>query len=238
MHHDYESMFTTHVSQNEKRQANTDLLAETLWRYVQPKSVIDLGCGVGFFLKSCADRGAQITGVDGEWIKDVETVVPRKAIECADLNTPLRKRKRYDLAASIEVAEHLVPERSEGFVEDLCKLADTVLFSAAIPTQGGAGHINLRFQHEWAEIFAANGYACFDPIRRRMAAVGNVFPWYSQNTLLFIKDGVEIGPLLDEHRIAPQAASYVGLKLFHRRNRNMEKRVQRARRQAKASETA
>ena len=58
MHHDYDSMFSSHQGKAAKRQANADLLADTLWRYVQPKSVIDLGCGMGFFLKACADRGA------------------------------------------------------------------------------------------------------------------------------------------------------------------------------------
>mgnify|MGYP003651180275 CR=1 FL=1 len=116
----------------------------------------------------------------------------------ADLNQPVKLRKRHDLAASIEVAEHLLPERSESFVADLCKLSDTVLFSAGIPHQGGAGHINLRYQHEWAEIFAEQGYACFDPIRRRMAAMGDIYPT-----------------------------------LYHRRERNLARRLRKARMEAK-----
>ncbi|MGR3640166.1 hypothetical protein [Alterinioella nitratireducens] len=233
MHHDYDSMFSSHQGKAAKRQANADLLADTLWRYVQPKSVIDLGCGMGFFLKACADRGAEIRGIDGEWSKDVAPVVAKSALSYADLNQPVKLRKRHDLAASIEVAEHLLPERSESFVADLCKLSDTVLFSAGIPHQGGAGHINLRYQHEWAEIFAEQGYACFDPIRRRMAAMGDIYPWFAQNILLYIKDGTAIDPLLDEHRIAPQAASYVGLTLYHRRERNLARRLRKARMEAK-----
>jgi len=235
MHHDYDSMFSAHDRKAAKRQANADHLADTLWRYVQPESVIDLGCGMGFFLRACADRGAQIRGMDGEWSKAITPVVPKSAITHTDLNNPLNTRRRYDLAASIEVAEHLVPERSEGFVADLCKLSDTVLFSAGIPHQGGAGHINLRFQHEWAEMFAEQGYACFDPIRRRMAAIDDIFPWFAQNILLYIKDGPRIDPLLDEHRIAPQAASYIGLTQYYRRNRNLARRLHKARLEAKSA---
>lgn len=237
MHHDYDAMFSSHEGQAARRQANADLLADTLWRYVQPKSVMDLGCGMGFFLKSCADRGATIRGIDGDWSKEISPVVPKSAITHADLNHPLKSRKRFDMAASIEVAEHLKPERSEGFVADLCKLSDIVLFSAGIPHQGGAGHINLRYQHEWAEMFAGRGYACFDPIRRRMAAMADIYPWFSQNILLYIKNGVAVDPLLEEHRIAPQAASYVGLTLYHRRNRNLARRLRKARSEAKSGKT-
>ncbi len=229
MHHNYDSMFESHVRQAGQRQANADLMAEILWRYFQPKSVVDLGCGMGFFLKSCAERGAEIQGADGDWVRGLDTEIPSEAYDIGDLNNPFRKDRRYDLAASIEVAEHLVPERSESFVEDLCKLSDVVLFSAGIPDQGGAGHINLRYQGEWARMFEAQGYGCFDPIRRRMAAFKGAHPWLMQNVLLYVKDGVEIGPLLEEHRIAPRAASYVGEWFYKKRVKVLRKKIQAGR---------
>lgn len=229
MIHDYNSMFSSHVEQAGKRQANADVMADILWRYIQPSSVIDMGCGLGFFLNACKARGATIRGVDGDWVKLEDSVIPKSARRTADLNQPYAEKKRYDLAATIEVAEHLLPERSESFVADLCSLSDVVLFSAGIPDQGGAGHINLRFQGEWAEMFAAHGYACFDPIRRRMAAFEHAHPWLMQNVLLYVKDGVEISPLLEEHRIVPRAASSVGYWHYRKRVRILRQRIRNLR---------
>jgi len=38
------------------------------------------------------------------------------------------------------------------------QIIDNVLFSAAIPNQGGTGHINEQWQEYWAEKFYANGF--------------------------------------------------------------------------------
>ncbi|MGI3184284.1 methyltransferase domain-containing protein [Nioella aestuarii] len=229
MIHDYDTMFKSHVEQSERRQANADLMAEILWAYLQPKSVIDLGCGLGFFLRACKAKGASIKGVDGDWIDPEDSVVPKSVRQVADLNRPYKARKRYDLATTIEVAEHLSPERSEGFVDDLCALSDVVLFSAGVPGQGGAGHINLRFQGEWAEMFQDRGYACYDPIRRRIASFDAVLPWLMQNVLLYVKDGVEVSPSLAEHRIHPRAASYVCDWHYNRRIKTFQRRLRAAR---------
>lgn len=226
---DYDSMFTAHVQQADRRQANADQMADILWRYHQPTSVIDLGCGLGFFLKACKARGATIQGVDGDWVDPEDSVIPKAARRTADLNEPYRDSRRYDLAATIEVAEHLVPERSESLVEDLCALSDVVLFSAGIPDQPGVGHVNLKFQGEWAEIFAAQGYGCYDPIRRRMAAFDGALPWLTQNVLLYIREGLEISPALAEHRIVPAAASYAGDWHYRKQTRKLRRRIRNLR---------
>ena len=130
MIHDYSSMFSDHVTQSDRRQANADAMVQILWRYMQPESVIDLGCGLGFFLNACRTMGAEITGVDGDWVDPEDSVIPKAMRRIANLNESFSVNRRYDLAATIEVAEHLLPERSESFVEDLCSLSDAVLFSA------------------------------------------------------------------------------------------------------------
>ena len=221
----YGHMFSDHLNQAEKRQANADVMAEILWRYYQPRSVIDLGCGLGFFLKACAARGAEISGVDGDWVDPGDSVIPGPARRNADLNAPYEEARRYELAATIEVAEHLKPERSEGFVDDLCALSDVVLFSAGIPDQAGVDHINLRFQGDWAEMFAARGYACYDPIRRRLAGFDQALPWLVQNVLLYVKEGAPVDPLLAEHRIVPKAASYATKWHYRRQVRKLRKQI-------------
>lgn len=223
---DYGSMFAAHDQKREQRRANADAVAEIVWRYFQPKSVIDLGCGLGFFLAGCATRGAEVQPVDADWVAPLETEVAKESYILHDLNQPFTSATRYDLAASIECAEHLEPHRSRDFVAELCALSDVVLFSAGIPGQGGSGHINLRWQTFWARAFADQGYKCYDPVRRRMAARDDALDWYAQNILLYVKDGTDVPDTLAEHEIAPAAASYVTRRLYSRRIKGFKKKLQ------------
>ena len=105
-----------------------------------------------------------------------------------------------DLAICLEVAEHLTPAAGARLVKTLCSVAPVVLFSAAIPAQGGTNHINEQWQSHWADEFAAHGFDCFDPIRPEIWNDRDVFPWYRQNILLFVSrsagkiDRALIGP--------------------------------------------
>ncbi len=58
-------------------------------------------------------------------------------------------------------------------------------------------------------MFAAQGYDCYDPLRQRLAAHGDMAPWFRQNLLLYVKSGTAITPELAEHRIPALAASYL-----------------------------
>src|SRR5262249_89270 len=98
---------------------------------VAPKSALDLGCGHGFWLEPCiGEGGEEYIGVDGEW-------VPREALHFeADrfiahrLDKPLQLNRRFDLAVSLEVAEHLPERAAKHFVRSIVEHAPCVLFSA------------------------------------------------------------------------------------------------------------
>jgi hypothetical protein len=98
---------------------------------------------------------------------------------------------------SLEVAEHLPVERASGFVADLVRLAPAVLFSAAIPAQGGIDHVNERWQSWWADHFAIHGYAARDVIRPLIWDDDRVAVWYRQNTILYVRDAEPTNTILD-----------------------------------------
>ena len=99
--------------------------------------------------------------------------------------------RRFDLAQSLEVAEHLPKASGERFVDSLCALSDIVMFSAAQPGQGGEGHVNERRPSDWAADFAQRGYGAYDAIRPSLAHEPRVAPWYRFNTILYVNaDGV------------------------------------------------
>lgn len=139
-----------------------------LMYYVMPQSVIDVGCGIGAWLEAFKQRGCEICGLDGDYVKrDMLHIAPSE-FHSADLTNPITVSQKFDLATSIEVAEHLPQERAVSFVHDLTKLSDVVCFSAAIPTQEGEGHINCQWQSYWAGLFRHFGYVAIDCIRPRV----------------------------------------------------------------------
>src|SRR5262245_16370188 len=156
---------------------------------VRPKSVVDFGCGTGTWLDAAKRLGVErVLGFEGEWIRGAEALIAPPAREVRNLDEPVSVPERFDLAISLEVAEHLKPERASGFVRDLTRAASVVLFGAAIPEQGGTGHIHERWQSYWASLFASEGYRCLDVVRPRFWDEADVMPWYKQNAFLYVSN--------------------------------------------------
>jgi hypothetical protein len=155
-------------------------------RLVRPESVVDVGCGRGIWLAQWRELGvARIKGIDGDYVDQSRLAIDASGFEAADLARPTLRAERFDLAQSLEVAEHLPPHAGPAFVAMLCSLSDVVLFSAAQPGQGGEDHINERPLSYWADMFAQMGYAAFDCVRPEIASAGDVMPWYRYNSLIF-----------------------------------------------------
>jgi SAM-dependent methyltransferase len=157
---------------------------------IRPASVVDVGCGVGGWLAAWRELGvADVTGIDGSYVDRAMLEIAPERFIAHDLDRPLPPGvpgRRFDLAMSLECAEHLRPDSSEAFVRTLTGLAPAVLFSAAIPCQGGTGHTNERWPEEWIAMFEGAGYLAADVIRPRVWHDPAVEPWYSQNAFLFV----------------------------------------------------
>lgn len=156
---------------------------------VKPASVIDIGCGTGNWLAIAHQLGVpEILGIDGSWVTG-QLVIPREKFLQHDLSTPLVLDRRFDLALSLEVAEHLPASWARSFVQSLCNAADIVIFSAAIPGQGGRRHLNEQWPAYWEKLFAEFGYRCYDFLRPRIWNNPRVTWHYAQNSLVFARDG-------------------------------------------------
>lgn len=152
------------------------------------RSVLDLGCGAGSWLKVAQDAyGARIAGLDGEWTDTSVLHIDRDAFQFADLTRSIDLKQNFDVAVTVEVAEHLEPAAADTFVESLCNHADVVIFSAAIPSQGGVGHVNEQWPEYWSEKFAGQGLACYDILRHKIWEDVGIDWWYKQNLLLFAR---------------------------------------------------
>jgi len=153
------------------------------------RSVLDVGCGDGSWLRVFQKLGVDdILGIDGEYVTGDLLQIPQDNFRAVDLTKPFSVGRVFDLAISLEVAEHLPAESALAFVESLTRQAPLVLFSAAIPKQGGNHHLNEQWPDKWAELFKEHDYVPVDFIRKRVWQNDAVEWWYAQNTLLFAKE--------------------------------------------------
>lgn len=149
-------------------------------------SAVDLGCGVGSWLSVLREHGTStVTGVDGDYVPREQLRIDRRDFRPHDLSTPILLGRRYDLAISLEVAEHLPEEMAGPFVATLAAAAPFVLFSAAVPGQGGTGHVNEQWPDYWADRFEAHGKVTVDALRPLIWDSPEVSSCIAQNVLVF-----------------------------------------------------
>ncbi len=200
----------------EERHRKTVYSAETILDIVQEAiplvaSAVDVGCGVGTWLSVLQARGAEVVqGFDGPWVERSLLEIPEDAFQSADLEKPIRAGQRYDLCISLEVAEHVSPENAGQFVDSLTGLSDFILFSAAIPRQGGTHHVNEQWPEYWSELFAQRDYVLRDIIRRRVWDNTEIPFWYRQNMMLFVRNS-RVKDLLIDPVVAQAAAMPLSL---------------------------
>ena len=175
------------------RHSNTVHAARTVMTHLadvipKPMSVVDVGCGIGTWLSIAIENGAtDVLGIDGSWVnKNLLAIRDDEFLE-HDLSQPLGIDRHFDLAISLEVAEHLPASNASVFLETLTSLSDFVLFSAAIPYQGGVGHLNEQWPNYWIDLFDQRGYLPIDYIRKKIWNDTEIPWWYRQNMLLFVK---------------------------------------------------
>src|SRR3569623_3340965 len=165
--------------------ASASIILPLLIDVFQPRSLIDIGCGQGTWSKTAMDLGIEDqTGVDGAWAQPVLHISHDKFRPC-DLAAPFDLGRHFDLAISMEVGEHITPERADAFVGNIVRHADAVVFSAAAPYQGGVHHVNEQWPAYWAAKFASRDFRCFDFLRWRIWDDRRIATWYRQNLLIF-----------------------------------------------------
>lgn len=182
----------------DSRASNTaKYVFEILGNFFKIGSVVDVGCGSGAWTRTAVEQGVHCAfGVDLQCslnlIKDNEDfhaflkegkilLVERDFVKDVETSLPAA-----DLALCLEVAEHLPNDVSKSLVARLTEASNIVVFSAALPGQGGTYHINEQPMKFWISEFAKFGFEPYDVFRDILATYQSVPRFYALNMLLFV----------------------------------------------------
>jgi SAM-dependent methyltransferase len=150
-------------------------------------SVLDLGCGIGVWMQAALARpGRSVLGVDLEAFAPEDLLAPSETIVNTAIDRTVDLHRRFDLTLCLETVEHIEPARAVEVVSNCVRHSDIVLFSAAIPGQGGLHHVNEQLPEYWQCLFDQAGYEVVDVIRPLIWCDPGIPLWYRQNILLFV----------------------------------------------------
>lgn len=184
MTHVYSSDFYDYI--NDGSTASARCIVPLMRGAMTIDSVLDVGAGVGAWASEWLRAGVvDVRAVDGAYAEDSALLIPADRFVAHDLRTPLDLGRRFDLVQSLEVGEHIPDANADALVATLVRHGDVILFSAAVPGQGGENHVNEQPLEYWRQKFGTHGYAAFDWLRPQIADAKRVQPWYRYNTILY-----------------------------------------------------
>jgi SAM-dependent methyltransferase len=179
-----------------------------------PKSVLDVGCGIGTWLKAFSEAGIDdFFGVDGSHAEQQGLLIPSANFKVVDLNQPWQLNRKFDLAICLEVAEHLTEEASMHLVRSLTQHARLIIFAAAVPFQGGQNHINEQWPAYWQSRFRNHNFYFHDSVRPAFWNNPKVQWWYKQNAFVVNQDPSEVTifPWIHPEAYAERSRAYMDI---------------------------
>jgi SAM-dependent methyltransferase len=162
---------------------SAEKIVPILLEWFHPASVLDVGCGNGSWLAVFDAKGiSDLMGTD--FSEPKQLMIDQGKYLKADLRHPFDLKRKFDLALCLEVAEHIEAEHAEQLIASLTRHSDIIIFSAAIPGQGGQDHLNEKPPAYWQEIFNRHGFHCYDLLRPLIWDDTDINWWYRQNIFI------------------------------------------------------
>jgi len=183
----YDSGFYDYINRGSLRSA--EQIIPLVKKYFDVKSVVDFGCGQGAWLSVWSSHGVpDCIGIDGEYVDRDGLLIDAEKFCGQDISKEIDLGQSFDLVQSLEVAEHLPASAADTFVANLVRHGDVILFSAAVPGQGGENHKNEQPYEYWREIFGRYGYVAVDLLRPDIKSNAEIESWYRFNSLIYVNN--------------------------------------------------
>lgn len=134
-------------------------LVPVLVRELAPRSVIDIGCGAG------------------HWVRAFEAAGVADALGVTARTTPLGALpdlgRHFDLCLCLEVVQHLAPIEQDGLIRACTRVSDVVVFSSRYPGAPGASPHERPLAY-WAAMFWRHGFVLDDTLRPGLERLADV----------------------------------------------------------------
>lgn len=165
-------------------------IVDAILKVCSPLSVIDYGCGTGYFIREFIKHGINdVKGVDGPHIDDNMLVIGEKEkIIRHDITKPLDLGRKYDIALMLEVAEHIPSEFEDILFNTLFTFSNTIVFSSVNNPMSGTHHVNCHPEEYWDNKFIKANYKKYDYIRPLISGDDDIPPYYRENIIIYAKD--------------------------------------------------
>ena len=161
---------------------------------MEVKTIVDLGCGPGWYVKTLRDAGFSIEGFDGNpntgYLSDI---IMQDGTQCRqlDLTNDIKFEEEYDMVLSLEVGEHIPREFEDIFISNLvnnCK--KYLVISWAIEQQKGDGHINCHNNEYIIDKITKMGFVENIPVKNYLRHVAEL-RWFRDTIFVFQKIVIE-----------------------------------------------
>lgn len=196
-------MYTTafHASIEDEETPQAVRLAEYIDTYVDPDTLYDFGCSTGIYVREMKARRPAIRAHGYEFSQDAidNAVIPDSIIhrvnltesECIDIETRVGNNT---LGICLEVLEHIEDAKWPIVLGNIIRNCNILIFSAALPGQGGTGHINCRPRIDWIRRFAELGWVVdLDATQHLVNFMrgGVHMGWFVNNAIVLVPRGDE-----------------------------------------------
>ena len=154
-------------------------LADAIAGVVQG-TLVDLGCGLGKYVKHFTAKGIDTFGYDGNRFC-------RHVANCHvhNLINPLTCRR--DWVMCLEVGEHMPPEYAEQLVDTIVANSKVgAIVSWAIPGQGGRAHVNELPNKDVVAMMEARGML-YDTVVSASLRDASSLRWFKNTVMVFVR---------------------------------------------------
>lgn len=169
--------------------AASEVMAPSIIADLAPRTLVDVGCGSGALLESIRKRGCAVFGL--EYAEGGLAFCRKRNLDVQKFDLEhdtFPPDRTFDVAVSMEVAEHLPERCADRFTDLLVLLSSVVVFTAAHPGQGGTDHVNEQPASYWIQKFSSRGFE-FDEAHsaawREQWKRAGIAKWYWMNIMIF-----------------------------------------------------
>ena len=170
-----------------------DNLASQIVKTINPSTVLDVGCAMGFLVASLRDLGVQAYGIDvSEFAIDNvrEDIKPYCKVCDARDDLPNGFPRRFDLVVNVEMIEHLYEDDADKVIANICSYTNSVIFSSTDSEINDPTHFNVQPMKYWSKRFSK--YKFYRSVEDDMSFV-------SSQAVLFRKKNATIEELVEDY---------------------------------------